>query len=237
MVARIALLRKDNEVVYKLKPQFGALSSEPSGTKTCHWRFPLLRSLFVFFVFLAVGGAKVAGASPVSSFAIADFDGDARPDIANVQTEQNSSTTSSYWIALRLSAIGPQFLRVVAPSGGVKIEARDVNGDHTVDLVVTTAGLERPVAIFLNDGHGSFSPAEPTSFPAAFTHSSFGWDSRSNYQEIVPALSQSRDGACLQSSKFGRDGLLAGLSLTFITKFPLNPVLTPYAGRAPPLFS
>jgi len=111
-------------------------------------------------------GAVSLQASPVGSFAIADFDGDARPDVATV--ERASSSLSDYWLRLELSKSGPQSIRFLAPPEGLAIEARDVNGDHAIDLVLVTAFLRRPVAVFLNDGHGRFSKAEPAAFPDAF---------------------------------------------------------------------
>src|SRR5579883_592819 len=78
-------------------------------------------------------------ATASSSFAIEDFDGDHHPDIADVQTAQTSVANSSYLVQVRLSANGQRSLQVQAPSGGLLIEARDVNGDDAVDLVLTTA--------------------------------------------------------------------------------------------------
>ena len=111
------------------------------------------------------------------SFAIADLDGDVRPDLATVQAGSNTSGTMDYWIQLRLTTANSRSIRLVAPAGGLWIEARDVNGDHAVDLVFSTAWLRRPVAILLNDGHGSFSRVEPATFPEAFGECKTNWSS------------------------------------------------------------
>ena len=108
---------------------------------------------------------------PVPQFAIADFDGDVRPDLASIESGLDSSGDTNYWIRLQLSASGPQSIHLVAPAGGLFIEARDVNGDHAIDLVLGTAWRKQPVAVFLNDGHGRFSRTEPTRFPQAFDQS------------------------------------------------------------------
>ena len=52
---------------------------------------------------------------------------------------------------------------------------RDVNGDNALDLVVTTAWLNRPVAVLVNDGHGNFAVSDPGSFPAALGGSEAVW--------------------------------------------------------------
>lgn len=102
-------------------------------------------------------------------FAAADLDGDNRPDLANVETGARVAGGVNYQIQLQLSSTGNHAIQVTGPLGGLAIEARDVNGDNAVDLVVSSAYFGRPVAVFLNDGHGGFSQAEPGAFPAAFT--------------------------------------------------------------------
>jgi len=105
-------------------------------------------------------------------FAIADFDGDHQPDLASIETgKARSSLDGDYWIQLRLSKSGPQWIRLVAPLGGLMIEARDVNGDAAIDLVLATAWLRQPVAVLLNDGRGGFSRQSPALFRVAFSDS------------------------------------------------------------------
>src|SRR5208282_1657662 len=102
-------------------------------------------SLFLL-VFAGCSSAEAAGdqSRPATSlgpglpFAIADFDGDLRPDTASIQTGANVSGSADYWIELRLSSAGRQSIQLTAPAGGLLIEARDVNGDHTIDLVLAT---------------------------------------------------------------------------------------------------
>jgi hypothetical protein len=147
-------------------------------------RSPLLWvSLLLLFVSAGnhiANGAPIpngaaASPGPGLTIAIADFDGDHRLDLASIQGGRSTSATSTYWIHFQFSTVGRQSIQLVAPSGGLRVEARDVNGDHAVDLVFTTAWFRQPVAILLNDGHGSFSRAEPTAFPAAFSESRTLW--------------------------------------------------------------
>jgi hypothetical protein len=115
--------------------------------------------------------APTTAARPGAAFAIADFDGDRRPDLASVQSGPNGSSTTDYRIQLQLSETGRQSIQVLAPAGGLWIEARDVNGDDAVDLVLSTAWSRQPVAIFLNDGRGNFSRTKTSAFPGAFHRS------------------------------------------------------------------
>src|SRR5579864_8592984 len=101
-------------------------------------------------------------------FAIADFDGDLRPDLATVEAGRTSASESRYWIHFELSTGAKQAVAVRAPVGGIQLSSRDVNGDNVVDLVVSTIWLNQPVAVLLNDGHGNFTIEDPARFAEAF---------------------------------------------------------------------
>lgn len=205
-----------------------------------------LFSLLVCLLFLGVFGGS-ASARPVVQnpsetklshgvpFAIADFDGDLLPDLISIQTGANGSAGTNYWIQLRLSAAGKQSIQLVAPMGGLSIEARDVNGDNTIDLILATAWSRKPIAIFLNDGRGNFSRVEPADFPEAFSESTASWaSSLATMSDAVGLPTQPRDISCpearvapylcLQSSSFS----------TAIAGFIFDSFLISHAGRAPP---
>jgi hypothetical protein len=135
----------------------------------------LIAGLLPHFAFGAGTPSASASAGPGLPFAVADFDGDSVPDYASVQTGRIGASTQDYWVRLRLSASGRRYIRVAAPKGGLRIEARDVNGDNAVDLVFATAWLDQPVAIFLNDGHGNFSQVDPSAYPRTFHQPNFTW--------------------------------------------------------------
>jgi hypothetical protein len=142
----------------------------------CCWR-SLLRAAFLLLcaAMLFTGRGKAAPASSdgapalstdlMSHFAIADFDGDSRPDFATVQVGQAESPNVRYWIRFRMSGGSRLAIGVTAPAGGLRIEPRDVNGDRALDLIVTTAWLNKPVAVLVNDGHGGFTLNDPAAFP------------------------------------------------------------------------
>ncbi|MGB2592798.1 MAG: VCBS repeat-containing protein [Candidatus Acidiferrum sp.] len=145
-------------------------------------------ALLVLCFALAVAARTNAAASPnhlsnaspafSSYFAIADFDGDRKPDYATVEVQNGSSgSITQYSIRFRLTAGASQSFGVSAPAGGLQIVARDVNGDDALDLLVTTAWLHKQVAVLLNDGHGNFTLAKPEAFPAAIWNSAAVWAS------------------------------------------------------------
>ena len=141
----------------------------------------------LLLLLIVVGGTATARAEvqkpfvtsdqPGPQFAIEDFDGDLLPDVASIHVGRTDSSLTDYWIHLQLTAVGQQSIQVTGLAGGLSIEARDVNGDHAVDLVLATAWFKQPVAILLNNGHGGFSRAEPASFPGAFSESKIKWAS------------------------------------------------------------
>ena len=105
-------------------------------------------------------GATLSRLSGVC-FAIADFDGDWKPDLALLEAASAHLAPGNYAVRVRLSA-GPELSFFVnAPGGGLRVSARDVNGDDVPDVVVSSVQDQRVVAVLLNDGHGRFSPAEP----------------------------------------------------------------------------
>jgi hypothetical protein len=207
------------------------------------------RSLFAWFSFLLLFGLaanRTAKAAEIQSppvtwpgpgpqFAIADFDGDLRPDLASVQAGSNRSGHTDYWIQLQLSAGGRQSIRVIAPAGGLLIEARDVNGDHAVDLVLATAWFRQPVAIFLNDGHGNFSRVEPAAFPQAFSESTANWASVLGWAADTPGiLPPSRTGISPETTALPDLRWHSNSIPSSNAGLILNSFLASHPGRAPP---
>ncbi len=111
-------------------------------------------------------GGSGSAASLMSRFTIADFDGDNRPDVATVEIGQVGASHARYWIGFQMSAGEHQSIGLTAPIGGLEIASRDVNGDHRLDLIVTTTWFKNPVVVLLNDGHGNFTVTDPAVFSA-----------------------------------------------------------------------
>jgi hypothetical protein len=114
---------------------------------------------------------------PGTRFAVADFDGDSKPDVATVLAGAGSSSdrlTTEYFVQLRFGSGARNSIGVIAPTGGLRLRARDVNGDAALDLVITTQWLDEPVAVLLNDGRGHFSKNDPSRFPATIFQDSAG---------------------------------------------------------------
>lgn len=136
---------------------------------------------------LAVGGeaaghpasnTHTSSSSLNANFAIADFDGDRKPDLATVEVQRtDSSANTRYSIRFKLTAGITQVFGLTAPAGGLQIVARDVNGDDALDLLISTAWQHEQVAVLLNDGHGNFTLADPRAFPGSLWGSESQWKS------------------------------------------------------------
>jgi hypothetical protein len=172
-----------------------------------------------------------------SRFAIADFDGDSRPDLATVETGQIGASQARYWIGFRLSAGPHQLIGVTAPVGGLEISSRDVNGDNFLDLVVTTAWLKRPVAILVNDGHGNFTVADPAAFSPIIWSPEKTWTPPSfEPKDSAVAVLARASSDCVVNDR-ASEGSVAPQPLAIQTlcqrAFPLA---VSVLGRAPPRF-
>jgi hypothetical protein len=182
-------------------------------------------------------GPKVAEASagPGLPFAIADFDGDSHLDYASVQTGRGDATTGDYWIRLRLSASGRRYIRVAAPVGGLRIEARDVNGDNAVDLVFASQWLDQPMAILLNDGHGNFSQVSPSAYLRTLHESNLAWHGTVEHDWSTAGMPQELRSGNLSSRSDWRNFQVRHGPVCFPdAPLPPNSFLSLSLARAPP---
>jgi hypothetical protein len=202
--------------------------------------------LCVILGFAACGNAASTGPQswPVSStqatsqFAIADFDGDNRPDLATVQVGHGSSSDTQYWIAFQLSRGSRQILGITAPTGGLQITSRDVNGDDFLDVIVTTAWTNQPVAVLLNDGKGNFRASSPSAFPGAFSTSEKSWAFTTDEFKDGTAVLFSRypTGNCPEGGRFSSPRNVTGLLVPWASRNSLSSAVVSFLGRAPPSF-
>jgi len=125
----------------------------------------------------------------ISNFTLADFDGDRKPDLASVEFNRFDSSKVRYSITVRLTTGDGQTVGVIAPLGGLELAVQDVNGDAALDLIVRTAWQHQLVAIFLNDGHGHFSAADPSAYPVNARETSTAWLSAASELRHDSALS------------------------------------------------
>jgi hypothetical protein len=102
-----------------------------------------------------------------SLWAAADFDGDKSIDLARVRVHGDRHTiviSGAGLFSLCPNSIPPaaSFL----PQLGLVLSAQDIDADDDQDLVLRNPLAGDALGVWLNDGTGKFSEAEPSNFPA-----------------------------------------------------------------------
>jgi hypothetical protein len=108
--------------------------------------------------------------SPIGSgWAIADLDGDHKADLALSRKIGSGGKGYLYRVDLTLSQTtqSDSFTFSNADLLGVNISAVDVDGDHDLDLVISSRLFGRRIGIWINDGAGSFTEDLHGLYPAA----------------------------------------------------------------------
>jgi hypothetical protein len=101
-----------------------------------------------------------------NSWTLARLDKDSRLDTAISRVEGRNAQGYVYRIDLTLSSgtrVG-SFTVSADSRWGINITPRDVDGDHDLDLVITTAFSRQPVGIWINDGNGTFAEGDPDDY-------------------------------------------------------------------------
>jgi hypothetical protein len=121
------------------------------------------------FLSLILAATSFAAAPPVApghslwaaTWTIADFDGDGQPDLLTTHPEG--------YAELQLSSRTGASFSFLANGGdlGISIAARDVDGDHDLDLVITARGSHRPIGVWINDGRGVFKEGNAEAYSAS----------------------------------------------------------------------
>jgi hypothetical protein len=101
-----------------------------------------------------------------SPWTLARLDNDSRLDTAISRVEGRNAEGYLYRVDLTLSSgtrVG-SFTVAVDNRWGINITPRDVDGDHDLDLVITTRFSRQPVGVWINDGNGTFAEGDPDDY-------------------------------------------------------------------------
>src|SRR5712692_1122134 len=116
-------------------------------------------------------GAAKADLSNVAAppLVIADLDGDHTLDFAIGSRSGNSTAGFLYRIDLGLSgsAEASSFTVFDRQGTGLNVSTVDLDGDHDLDLVITSQPFHRPVGVWINDGTGKFERGDSSRYPAS----------------------------------------------------------------------
>lgn len=138
-----------------------------------------VKALAAAVLALTPGGLLAAGESLAlpapfetyggTAWTVADFDGDGHPDLLTARPEV-AGPGFRHRIQIQLSGAGRTVTFAIdGIQPGIQIAARDVNGDHDIDLVFTTAVSHQPVGIWLNNGAGGFARDRNAAYGVPFS--------------------------------------------------------------------
>lgn len=143
----------------------------------------------------AIPRAYSAPLRPLSEFirSFTDLDGDLRPDSIRYSLRGTEGRGYLYTVEFEMSAKrrSPAIGVHGDDAWGLQFVARDVDGDHDIDLVVTSGARGRAVDVWLNDGHGGFTSGGVASFPLSI------WLPEANL--IAPAPLPIRDAVLIRA--------------------------------------
>jgi hypothetical protein len=149
---------------------------------------------------------QVAAAHPSFHIgALGDFDGDRQPDQAVALPQGTVEGGYRYRIDVRLSSHAATTFEIDSHvPGGLRLSARDIDGDHDLDLVITSEFGRELVGIWINDGNGNFtrdltSQNRPAIWQEATQHARAFRDETPR----APALATAPVNAIPMSSRFG----------------------------------
>jgi hypothetical protein len=129
------------------------------------------------------------GASAHGSGALADLDGDQRPDLAWAQPQGVFNGAYRYRVDVHLSAeVNTTFDVDSRAAGGLHIRAQDVDGDRDLDLVITSEFGREPIGIWINNGHGAFTKGKSEAYVGSIwqeTDHSFQTPPRRHHKTLV----------------------------------------------------
>ena len=114
-------------------------------------------------------GESVFGSLPspsVSSWVLADFDGDSQIDVVTSRAERLQDHEYSHEISLKLSGSPSTSFTFRNRYPSVQLNSMDIDGDHDRDIVIREAGTSEPLAVWLNDGSGHFLQGDLEHFRA-----------------------------------------------------------------------
>jgi len=110
--------------------------------------------------------AQIPGLSG-STLAVADFDGDNKPDGAILLQSDANLVKGNFAIKLHLTGHSNNEIRFQSLESALTVEAFDIDHDGDIDLIIEESISHKRLQIWINDGHGNFEKGRSEDFPSA----------------------------------------------------------------------
>jgi hypothetical protein len=113
-------------------------------------------------------------AGPISPFsnpkiAIADFDGDDKPDGAVLLESNPFLGSGNFQLELHLTSHKNANINFQSRELDISVAAIDIDHDGDVDIVVQQSVTHKGLQVWINDGHGNFEKGRIEDFPSVLT--------------------------------------------------------------------
>lgn len=107
--------------------------------------------------------------SPLSGprFAIADFDGDNKPDGALLLEPAPFLGSGSFQLELHFTGHNNSNINFQSPEPDVIVAAMDIDHDGDIDIVIQQSVTHKGLQVWINDGHGNFEKGRIEDYPSA----------------------------------------------------------------------
>lgn len=139
----------------------------------------------------------------LSHSVITDLDGDRQTDFATAGASRRDGPDYVQEISFRFSAFERDTITVRTRVAGVRLIARDLDGDADRDLVLEALNRE-PIAVLLNDGDGHFHEADLADYFFQLSHRS-----PRSFASLAPELSASETGECPNDESVAARGIVS----------------------------
>lgn len=100
------------------------------------------------------------------TLAIADFDGDNKPDGAILLEADRLRGQGNFKIELHLTEHDNADIKFQSAEPELTVEALDIDHDGDIDLVIEQSVTRKRLQVWINDGHGNFEKVRIEDFPS-----------------------------------------------------------------------
>lgn len=112
---------------------------------------------------------RLANSSSISSWIVADFNGDNKTDFATTSRSGHDERGYSHEVQVTLGLSQRSSFTFLSSSARVQLRAQDIDGDHDRDIVILEKWSLQPIGIWLNDGLGNFHEGDLADYQTALS--------------------------------------------------------------------
>jgi hypothetical protein len=170
----------------------------------------------------------------VSGWVLADLDGNQSLDLATASPGEHDANGYSQEVRITLGKFRQTSFHFQSRGAIVELSTRDVDGDHDGDLVVFEPLSSQPIAVWLNDGAGSFHEGRLADFRKLWSDQpGSAW--RVNFQRLAWfAISEERTQSILPPAALAAPEPAAAARISQNRSAPRDARRSDFRPRAPP---